>query len=117
MWIRIKAIKLFGYHGVYESEKKTGSTFEYDVEIRLFDMAGRNDELTKTLDYTIVLDAVKKINDSKSYNLIESLATDVCEKVVNLLPLIEEVIVRVRKFKLPVEAELSYVEAERRMLR
>lgn len=117
MWIRIKSIKLFGYHGVYEIEKKTGSTFEFDVDVRLFDMAGRTDELRETLDYTTILDTVTKISDSRSYNLIETLATDVCSSVINLSPLIEEVVVRVRKFTLPVEAELAYVEAERRMSR
>lgn len=117
MWIRIKSIKLFGYHGVYEIEKKTGSTFEFDVEVRLFDMAGRTDELRETLDYTTILDTVTKISDSRSYNLIETLATDICSSVINLSPLIEEVLVRVRKFTLPVEAELAYVEAERRISR
>lgn len=117
MWIRIKSIKLFGYHGVYEIEKKTGSTFEFDVDVRLFDMAGRTDELRETLDYTGILDTVIKTSDSRSYNLIETLATDICSSVINLSPLIEEVAVRVRKFTLPVEAELAYVEVERRMTR
>lgn len=117
MWIRIKSIKLFGYHGVYEIEKKTGSTFEFDVDVRLFDMAGRTDELGETLDYTSIIDRVAKISDSRSYNLIETLATDICSSVINLSPLIEEVVVRVRKFTLPIEAELAYVEAERRMSR
>ena len=117
MWIRIKSIKLFGYHGVYEIEKKTGSTFEFDVDVRLFDMAGRTDELAETLDYTAIIDRVTKISDSRSYNLIETLATDICSSVINLSPLIEEVVVRVRKFTLPVEAELAYVEAERRIAR
>ena len=117
MWIRIKSIKLFGYHGVYLVEKKTGSTFEFDVEVRLFDMAGRTDELRETLDYTTILDTVTSISDSRSYNLIETLATDICSSVINLSPLIEEVLVRVRKFTLPVEAELASVEADRRMSR
>lgn len=117
MWIRIKSIKLFGYHGVYEIEKKTGSTFEFDVDVRLFDMAGRTDELRETLDYTAILDMVTKISDSRSYNLIETLATDICSSVISLSPLIEEAVVRVRKFTLPVEAELTFVEAERRMTR
>jgi dihydroneopterin aldolase len=117
MWIRIKSIKLFGYHGVYEIEKKTGSTFEFDVDVRLFDMAGRTDELSETLDYTAIIDRVTKISDSRSYNLIETLATDICSSVINLSPLIEEVVVRVRKFTLPIEAELAYVEAERRISR
>lgn len=117
MWIRIKSIKLFGYHGVYEIEKKTGSTFEFDVDVRLFDMAGRTDELGETLDYTSIIDRVAKISDSRSYNLIETLATDICSSVINLSPLIEEVVVRVRKFTLPVETELAYVEAERRISR
>ncbi|HEY6172478.1 MAG TPA: dihydroneopterin aldolase [Candidatus Kapabacteria bacterium] len=117
MWIRIKSIKLFGYHGVYEVEKKTGGTFEFDVDVHLFDMAGRTDELAETLDYTAIVDRVTKISDSRSYNLIETLATDICSSVINLSPLIEEVVVRVRKFTLPLEAELAYVEAERRISR
>jgi dihydroneopterin aldolase len=117
MWIRIKSLKIFGYHGVYEIEKKTGSTFEFDVDVRLFDMAGRTDKLGDTLDYTAILDTVSNISDSKSYNLIEALATDICSSIIALSPLIEEVIVRVRKFTLPLKAELAYVEAERRMTR
>lgn len=117
MWIRIKSIKLFGFHGVYDAEKERGSTFEFDVDVRLSDIGAQNDELTDTVDYTKIISIVEKKSSARSYNLIETLASDICRDVSDLSPHIEEVIARVRKYVLPIETELQYVEAEQRMLR
>jgi dihydroneopterin aldolase len=115
MWIRIKSLKLFAHHGVYDFEKKGGGLYEFDVELRIPDSSGSHDELQETIDYALVIERVKSISDGRSYNLLEKLAGDVSIAVLSVSPLIEEVIVRVRKTKIPLDADLEYFEVENRV--
>lgn len=116
MWIRIHGLTLFAYHGVYDFEKKLGATFEFDVEVSL-DADVASDELRETVDYTQLIESVKKISGSKSYNLIEMLASDICSSIIADQPKVSEVIVRVRKMTVPIEADMKFVEAEARTKR
>ena len=60
--IHIKNLKLYGYHGVRDYEKKDGQYFLFNFEILIkdSDYTGR-DELENTLSYSDVIREVKKI--------------------------------------------------------
>ncbi len=116
MWIRIKALKIFAYHGVYDFEKKLGGSFEFDVEVALASDV-ITDELRETVDYTALIELVKTISDGKSYNLIEMLASDICTAIIRSQERVNDVTVRVRKMTAPIEAEVRYVEVEAKATR
>ena len=82
--ITITGLRLMGYHGVFDHEKRDGQEFVVDLEIELdLSSAGSTDELQKTLDYSVVVDHVAQRVTGESVDLIETLAHDLAQIVLN----------------------------------
>ena len=100
--ISITGLRLTGYHGVFEHEKRDGQEFGVDLEIELdLSSAGRTDELQNTLDYSVVVDQVAQRVTGESVDLIETLAHDIA-KIVLGHPQPTAVTVTVHKPQAPV---------------
>jgi dihydroneopterin aldolase len=82
--ISITGLRLTGYHGVFEHEKRDGQEFGVDLEIELdLSSAGRTDELQNTLDYSVVVDQVAQRVTGEIVDLIETLAHDSAQLVLS----------------------------------
>jgi dihydroneopterin aldolase len=101
-----------GRHGYYEHELLTTQPFEVDVELLLnLQPAGVDDDLTKTIDYGAVFDAVRQIVESTSYRLLEALAEAISHELLADFE-VGEVRVRVRKPKVQLDGPLDYAGVE-----
>ncbi len=108
--ILIKDLKLFGYHGVRDEEKKTGQQFLFNIKIILNrDVLTGEDNIEKTLNYSEVIKLVKKINDVRRFDLLETLSRVVAEEILKFSPLAEKVKVRVEKISPPINEDLYSV--------
>ncbi|OFY86560.1 MAG: dihydroneopterin aldolase [Bacteroidetes bacterium RIFCSPLOWO2_12_FULL_35_15] len=59
--ILVEGIKLYAYHGCMEEEGKIGGNYIVDVTMETdFSEAAETDDLTKTIDYVVVYNIVKK---------------------------------------------------------
>ena len=94
MIVEIHGLELFGRHGVGEAERRDGQTFLFDVELEL--PAPAEDDIGATVDYRDVRDVLRELSDARSYNLLEALAADAAEAVVERFP-VQRATVRVRK--------------------
>jgi dihydroneopterin aldolase len=110
MKIELQGLELFGYHGVLEEEKENGQTFWYDVELEVGEW-GTTDRLEDAVDYRLVVDAVREVNEQR-FELLEALAATVAETVMERFP-VARVKVRVRKRPAGMPVEFSAVTAER----
>ena len=110
--ITIKDIKLVGFHGLYDHEKRDGVNLGFDVELFFENQINNiDDNINETINYIEVIDIIKRVNSSGSFDLLETLCNKILNEIMKLFsPL--KVVVRVRKFELPVDAELSFVEIE-----
>ena len=110
--ITIKDIKLIGYHGLYDHEKRDGVNLGFDVELLFENQINNSDDnINETINYVEVIDTIKRVNSSGSFDLLETLCNKILNEIMKLFsPL--KLVVRVRKFELPVDAELSFVEIE-----
>jgi len=108
--IELAGIELFGHHGVLEEEKENGQTFWYDVELEVGEW-GATDRLEEAVDYRLVLDAVREVNEQR-FELLEALASTVAETLIDRFA-IARVKVRVRKRPAGMPVEYSAVTAER----
>lgn len=112
MTIRLKNIRLYGYHGVYDGEKELGQRFEVDVEYEVLPEAKpQDDEASSTVDYTEVYRLIQEYVTQRRFNLIETLAGEIAGEMLRRFPL-KEARVRVRKPSVPLGGILDYVEAE-----
>ena len=110
MKIELYGLELFGYHGVLEEEKENGQTFWYDVELEVGEW-GTTDQLEDAVDYRLVVDAVREVNERR-FELLEALAATVAETLIERFA-VARVKVRVRKRPTGLPVEYSAVTAER----
>jgi len=110
--LTIKNLVFYGYHGVQDFEKELGGRFEVDIKIRYpFKRCASEDTLHKAVDYQQVYAVVKDMVTGRKYHLIETLADQLADSLVDQFEL-DEITVVLRKKKVPIDAVLDYVEVE-----
>jgi len=111
--IFINDLKLYGYHGVREYEKRDGQYFLFNINVYIkdSDYTGR-DELENTLSYSDVIREVKKINKSEKYDLLETFSQVLAKRIMEMSDLVERVIVRIEKPSSPIDEKLDTVGVE-----
>ncbi|MEJ7748497.1 MAG: dihydroneopterin aldolase [Candidatus Limnocylindrales bacterium] len=101
-----------GRHGYYEWEHLQSQPFEVDIElIKDLQPAGIEDDLTKTVDYGRVYEAVRQIVESTSFNLLEALAEAISQELLADFE-VTEVGVRVRKPAVQLGGPLDHAAVE-----
>jgi dihydroneopterin aldolase len=107
--VEVSDFRLFGRHGVHAHEKENGQEFVFDVALDVGDR-GANDVYAEAVDYREVQRVVQSVNDARSYDLIEALATAVADALwERFVP----VAVRVRVTKPAVKPGVVSVSASR----
>ena len=105
--IILTGISAVGFHGVHDFERKNGQMFSVDLEIGIdLSKAGKNDELSETIDYALVVAIVIKFLTGPPVNLIEKLAELISEDILNNFIQAKSVSVVIHKPEAPVGAEI-----------
>lgn len=100
-------------HGVLDWEKETPQPFEVDVILRAdLSAAAERDEIGATVDYAALFDLVRGVVEGPSYDLVEALASEIASAVLAATDpaIADEVEVRVRKPKAPIDGAFDTVE-------
>jgi dihydroneopterin aldolase len=79
--VELRGLRLFGRHGVHPREKQEGQDFVFDVDLDVGDR-GSSDRLEDAADYRDVARAVQEVSDTRSYDLLEALATAVADELL-----------------------------------
>jgi 2-amino-4-hydroxy-6-hydroxymethyldihydropteridine diphosphokinase/dihydroneopterin aldolase len=108
--IFIKNLRLYGYHGVREYEKKNGQFFIFNINVYINDtgFAG-SDRLEKTISYSDVIKKVREINDSKRFELLETFCQYLASSIRDMSELVERADVIIEKPSPPIEEKLDSV--------
>ena len=76
-------IEVTGRHGCTAAERQTEQLFVVDAELYLdLSRAGKSDDLNDTIDYTQVVDDIKKIVGGVPRNLMEAVAQEIAETLL-----------------------------------
>lgn len=76
--IVVTGLELWGYHGVFDHEKRDGQRFLIDLDIELDTaVSADSDDVSDTLNYAELLDAVEAVVIGEPVDLIETLAANV----------------------------------------
>ena len=79
--VELRALRIFGYHGVNPSERATGQDFVFDVDLVVGDR-GASDRIEDAADYREVARTVQEVSDAHRYDLLEALATAVADELL-----------------------------------
>jgi dihydroneopterin aldolase len=106
--IVLTGIHGFGYHGLFEQERKDGQDFFVDLTLAVdLKVASQSDAIADTVNYAEITDLVVEEITSNPVNLIEKLAVRIAERVLNQHVKVKSVTVTVHKPQAPVAAQLK----------
>jgi dihydroneopterin aldolase len=101
MRISLDKLVFFGYHGLYAEEKKLGNTYIVEVIIDFTAKQSSINHLEQTIDYVHVYGLIKKWMVIPT-PLLENLAGNMVDDILNTEILAEKVIVKITKQHLPI---------------
>lgn len=109
--LSIKGMKFRAFHGVHEHEKKEGNDFEVDVIFSAdLSQAGKSDQLSDAIDYTIVHKLTSEIMHGDSVDLIEHLCFKIGSSISNSNQRKLGFEVVVRKLNPPLNSSVEFTE-------
>ncbi|MBM7796000.1 dihydroneopterin aldolase [Pseudoglutamicibacter cumminsii] len=81
--ITISGISATGFHGVFDHERREGQTFVVDVKVATsFRVSAASDDVSDTLDYGLMSQAVVEEIQGGPHNLIEKLASVIVDRLM-----------------------------------
>lgn len=112
--IRINNLSFYTKNGVLPEERVLGQRLELDIEMTLdLAKAGKSDCVADTISYAEVNDQVTARLTNHSYDLIEAVASAIIDDIEAIHgPKLTKVLVRVRKYGVPMPGIFDNVEVE-----
>lgn len=111
--ITLHNMSFYAYHGVTKAERQVGQRFYLDVTFWAdLSKPGKTDDVRDTADYVKVYEVISKISLTRRYHLIEALAQDIADQILEAVPAIEAVEVTVRKPQVPLGGILDHVSVK-----
>ncbi|MDB5191950.1 MAG: folB [Segetibacter sp.] len=98
----LKNVKFFSFHGVHAEEQVLGGEFEVDLSV-LYHRVGKVLEISETVNYVSIYELVKE-RMSRPEKLLETLAFEICEQVLDKFIIAQEVNIKIRKMHAPIVA-------------
>jgi len=81
--ITLTGLTVFGYHGVFDDEKRSGQEFLIDITVWLdLSAAAASDDLTKTVHYGELAQLAERVVAGPSRDLIEAVAGEIADAVM-----------------------------------
>lgn len=113
MKLSIKNAQYYAYHGVKASERELGGKYEVDLDL-WYDATNAiiNDDVKDALNYEEAMYCITEIIGEESYNLVETLANEILNLVMEKFERVVKSTVRVRKLAVPMRHVIQHIEAE-----
>lgn len=108
--ISIQNLELYARHGVYPEENKLGQKFLICAQIFVdVGQAARKDDLTQSVNYGEVCYFIKDWMETHTVRLIETVADVLAREILLKFPLVQRIILEVKKPNAPILLPFEYV--------
>jgi 7,8-dihydroneopterin aldolase/epimerase/oxygenase len=105
--ILLEGMRFYAYHGVNPEERAQGQRFTVDVVLAVdLRRPGQSDDLADTVSYSAVYKVVRGIVEGRPRQLIEAVAEEIASAILTEFPLVERVMVTVRKPEVPMKGSM-----------
>lgn len=111
--LSIRNAEFYAMHGVKEEERKLGGKYQVDADL-YYDgtKAIVNDDVSYALNYEEAMYIINEVIESESYNLVETIANEILNMLMEKFSMMEKATVRVRKLNVPMRFILDCIEVE-----
>ncbi len=107
--VRVENIRVFAYHGCLREEKKIGSDYSVDIEVKAnLQKSAETDLLRDTVDY-VLLNRITKEEMLKPTHLLETVAKRILVRILNEEPRVQKATVWVSKLNPPIGGDVEQV--------
>lgn len=111
--ILMSNLGFYGFHGLLKEESVLGQKFFLDIELDVDTKeAGLTDDMTKSVSYADAYEVVRDIVQNKRFNLLEALAENIANDVLEKFDLAKGIMVRIKKPEAPVNGIYDYFGVE-----
>lgn len=111
--IRIKNLKIFAYHGVYEQEKEQGQNFCINAVLYTdTEKAGKSDDIADAVDYGAVCLFLDNYMRENRFNLLEAVTRHAAKELLLAFPAIRKVELEVEKPDAPIPLRFDSVSVK-----
>ncbi len=111
--INIEDLEVYAYHGVNEEEKRLGQKFLISAELTLNNHINIfDDDIEQSVDYGKVCTLIQRVVTESKFNLIETLAENLAERILLEYYKIRSVIIKVSKPSAPIPLPFKNVSVQ-----
>ncbi len=116
--LSINNAEFYAYHGVKNEERILGGKYQVDLDL-FYDatQAVINDDVNFAVNYEVAIDIIGDIVSGESFNLVETIANEILNQVIEKFSHLKKANVKVRKINVPIRHVVGYVEAEQSISR
>lgn len=101
--IRIKGLRIYARHGVFEEERKLGQSFIVDAVLNTrLQEAGEKDDLNLSTDYGAVCEKITRVMTEETCLLIEAAAERTAREILLSFPAVESLELTLHKPQAPI---------------
>lgn len=111
--IKISNLEIFAKHGVYPEENVLGQKFVVSAVLYVSTYeAGHSDDLKDSVNYGEVCHFIKDFAEGRTYKLLESLAENMADALLNSFCQVEQVDIEIKKPWAPIGLHFDSVAVE-----
>lgn len=111
--ITLNKLSFYGYHGLFQEEKKLGQRFVVDIELFTpLQTAGTTDNMHDSIDYGKAYDTIKGVVEGGAKNLIEAVAEGIASALFKKFPSLNACSVKVIKPDPPIHGHYESVAVQ-----
>lgn len=111
--ISVKELTVYAYHGVMPEENVVGQRFDISVDMYVDNSSAvKNDDIKEAVNYAEVCHKIKEFVENNTYNLIETLAERLAERLLISYNSIEKLTVEIKKPWAPIHMPLDTVSVK-----
>jgi dihydroneopterin aldolase len=96
MTIQLHEVRIHGYHGIYEEEKKLGNTFIVNLSLDFIAPHKGITSIDETIDYVKVYELVK-LRMQTPTPLLETLVSDIANIIFKQFPIVNNIKLQITK--------------------
>jgi dihydroneopterin aldolase len=107
--IRLTGLRVYGYHGVFEHERRDGQDFVVDAELEMSTApAAASDDLADTVDYGDLASRLAAVIAGEPVNLLEALVARLADECL-VDPRVEAATITLHKPQAPIPLSFADV--------
>lgn len=107
--IKVRNLRIHGFHGLKDAEKALGQIFEVDIACDMISDRPPRDVMEDTVCYGEICDLVVSVSEGEVFNLIETLAERISGAIFAAFPPIQTVRIEIRKPRAPIRHIVDHV--------